>query len=70
MGRLLELIEHNPNEQVQRGELLRQLGRFDEAIAVLKSIPADGYNEIRAVKLERLAKAGDSKVRLLSQRLV
>jgi hypothetical protein len=36
--RLLELIEHDPEEQVARGEVLRQLGRFDEAVAVLKTV--------------------------------
>jgi hypothetical protein len=56
--RLLELIEANPKAQVTRGELLRQLGRFDEAVAVLKAIKPDGYSEVKAVRIERLATAG------------
>ncbi len=50
---------------IEQGELLRQLGRFDEAIAVLKAVPADGHNEFRAVKIERLARSGDTQVREL-----
>jgi hypothetical protein len=57
MQRLLALIEHDPDEQVERGELLRQLGRFDEAVAVLKAVKPDGHSEIKAVKIERLAAA-------------
>lgn len=63
--RLLELFENVPNEQVERGELLRQLGRFDEAIAVLEAVPPDGHSEVRATKIERLARSGDVKVREL-----
>jgi len=53
--RLLELFEHDPKVQVARGELLRQLGRFDEAVAVLKAVKPDGYSEAEAGKIERLA---------------
>lgn len=56
--RLLKLLEHAPYAQVTRGELLRQLGRFDEAVAVLKAVKPDGYSEVKAVKIERLARAG------------
>lgn len=61
--RLLELIEHDPNAQVERGELLRQLGRFDEAVAVLKAVKPDGYSEVKAVKIELLAAAGIAELR-------
>ena len=54
--RLLVLLEHDPKEQVARGELLRQLGRFDEAVAVLKAVIPDGYSEVKASKIERLAR--------------
>ena len=57
MLRLLELIEDAPKAQVTRGELLRQLGRFDEAVAVLKAVVPDGCSEVRAVRIERLAAA-------------
>lgn len=56
----------HPTEMIEQGELLRLLGRFDEAIAVLKAVPADGYSEVRAVKIERLARNRDSQVRELS----
>ena len=46
MLRILELIEHRPQAQVTRGELLRQLGRFDEAVAVLKAVVPDGHSEV------------------------
>ncbi|WP_395402154.1 hypothetical protein ACHMW6_28930 [Pseudoduganella sp. UC29_106] len=64
---LLEVGEMKPGDQVQKGELLRLLGRFDEAIAVLKAVPPGGHNEIRAVKIERLAGKGDLEVRPLSE---
>ena len=49
-----------------QGELLRLLGRFDEAIEVLKAVPADGHSEMREVKIEKLARNGDNQVRTLS----
>ena len=55
--RLLELFESDPDNQVERGELLRQLGRFDEAVAVLKAVKPNGYSEVMAMKIERLAAA-------------
>ena len=55
----------HPTDMIEQGELLRELGRFDEAIAVLKAVPADGHSEVRAVKIERLARSGDSQVREL-----
>lgn len=54
---------------IQQGELLHLLGRFNEAIAVLKAVPSDGHSEVRAVKIERLAWGGDTQLRELSQRL-
>lgn len=60
--------DRHPIDMVEQGELLRLLGRFDEAIAVLKAVPADGHSEVRAVKIERLARSGDSQVRELSPR--
>lgn len=64
---LLDAGDMGPRDRVQKGELLRLLGRFDEAIAVLKAVPADGHNEVKAVKIERLAKRKDSQVRLLCE---
>lgn len=58
--------EQQPGSMIQQGELLRLLGRFDEAIAVLKAVPADGYSEVRAIKIEKLAQRGDTQVRELS----
>lgn len=63
--RLLELIEHYPEEQVMRGELLRQLGRFDDAVAVLKAVKPDGYSEVKAVKIESLALAHIARLQAL-----
>jgi hypothetical protein len=62
---LLALADAKSSDLVQKGEILRLLGRFAEAIAVLKAVPADGHNEIRAVKIERLARKGDLAVRPL-----
>lgn len=66
MQRLLVLIEHDPDEQVVRGDLLRQLGRFDEAVAVLRAVKSDGYSEVKAVKIERLARAGVAELQALN----
>lgn len=63
--RLLVLVESDPNRQVERGELLRQLGRFDEAVAVLKAVEPNGHSEVKAVKIERLARAHDAQLRML-----
>jgi hypothetical protein len=63
---MLQESEVLPSDMIQHGELLRLLGRFDEAVAVLKAVPADGHSEVRAVKIERLARSGDMQVRLLS----
>lgn len=58
--------EAEPWNMIQQGELLRLLGRFDEAVAVLKAVPADGHSEVKAIKIERLARNGDTQVRELS----
>jgi hypothetical protein len=63
--RLLGLFENDPAMQVERGELLRQLGRFDEAVAVLKAVKPDGHSEVKASKIQRLAQAGDTKLAAL-----
>lgn len=62
---LLDASEMTPGDQVQKGEVLRLLGRFDEAVAVLKAVPTDGRNECRAARIERLARQGDQQVKLL-----
>jgi hypothetical protein len=70
MEAILDMLrdgEVEPGGMVEEGELLRLLGRFDQAIAVLKAVPSDGRSEIRALKLEKLALNGDAQVRLLSQ---
>jgi hypothetical protein len=69
MQAILDMLkegEMNSWDMLQQGELLRLLGRFDEAIAVLKAVPPDGHSEIRALKIERLARGGDALVRELS----
>lgn len=57
--------EVQPQNMIQQGELLRLLDRFDKAVAILKAVPPDGYSEVRAVKIERLAKRRDMQVREL-----
>jgi hypothetical protein len=63
---MLQDGETYPMSMIQQGELLRLLGRFDEAVAILKAVPPDGHSEIRALKIERLARSGDMQVRELS----
>jgi hypothetical protein len=70
MLRLQELLEHDPKGHVERGELLRQLGRFDEAVTVLKAVKPDGYSEVRAVQIERLARARIAGLRFGSPQIV
>jgi len=62
---LLVQADTEDRDMVQMGELLRLLGRFDEAIAVLRAVPPDGRSEIRASMIERLARADDVRVQLL-----
>jgi len=69
MEAILDMLrdgEAQPCDMIQQGELLRLLGRFDEAVDILKAVQADGYSEVRAVKIEKLAKSGDTQVRELS----
>lgn len=65
---LLEQGEMSARDMVEKGELLRQLGHFYDAVDVLKAVPADCYNEVRAVRIEALARAGDRVVRALGSR--
>lgn len=68
MQALLELLdagELDSGDMVEKGELLRQLGCFDDAVAVLTAVPANGYDEVRAVRIVALARAGDRVVRAL-----
>ena len=62
---LLEQDEMRAHDLVEKGELLRLLGRFGDAIAVLKAVPPDGHNEIRASRIEALARRRDTRVREL-----
>jgi len=66
MLRLLSLFEHDEKNQVARDEIMRQLGRFDEAVALLKTAKSDRYNEVLAVKIERLAAAGIAELHALN----
>jgi len=71
METILDMLrdgEVQPWSMIQQGELLRLLGRFDEAVDILKAVPPDGHSEVRAVKIERLARERDSHVRELSPR--
>jgi hypothetical protein len=63
---MLQDSEVKPWNLIQQGELLRLLGHFDEAVVKLRAVPADGHSEVRAAKIEKLAKCGDIKVRMLS----
>jgi hypothetical protein len=71
MEAILDMLrdgEIEPWSMIQQGELVRLLGRFDDAIALLKAVLPDGYSEVGAVKIERLARRCDAKVRELSAR--
>lgn len=68
MEALLSLIGKDglePRDMATRGELLRQLGRFDESVAVLSMVLPDGYSEVRASRIIDLARAGDTLPRPL-----
>lgn len=64
---MLQDSDAEPWHTIQRGELLRLLGRFDEAITILKAVPPDGHSEVRAIKIEQLARSGNAQVRLLNK---
>ena len=69
MEAILDILrddEVKPSYMIQKGELLRLLGRFDEAVSVLRAVPPDGFSELRALKIEKLAFSGDTQVRQLS----
>jgi hypothetical protein len=66
MYRLAALIKNDTAFQVEHGDLLRQLGHFEEAVAVLSGIASDGYNKVRASKIVILAQCGDMKVRAIT----
>lgn len=63
---MLQDSEVEPWNMIQQGELLRLLGRFDEAVVKLRAVPADGHSEVRAAKIEKLAKCGDTAVRMMT----
>lgn len=68
MEAILDMLregEGQPDELVLQGELLRLLGRFDEAIAILKAVTAGPYSG-RADMIARLAQQRDTQVRLLN----
>lgn len=60
---MLRDVEAEPWNMIQQGELLRLLGRFDDAVAILKAVPADSHSEIRAIKIQKLAEQCDTQVR-------
>jgi hypothetical protein len=62
--------EVQPWNMIQQGEVLRLLGRFDEAVSILKAVPTGGHSEVRALRIEKLARNGDTEVRLLSQNVL
>ncbi len=66
MHRLVELLKDDEASKVERGELLRQLWCFDEAIAVLKTVRPDGYSEVRASKIQRWAQERNAALQVLA----
>jgi hypothetical protein len=61
---LLALLENNSaSNATEKAELLRQLGRFDEAIHVLESASEEEQKTPLAIKITTLAKSGDVVVR-------
>ncbi|MGZ8341192.1 MAG: hypothetical protein ACXWU9_16600 [Telluria sp.] len=63
--RLLDLFECTESNFVEQGELLRQLGRFDEAIRCLKSVKPDGFSEVTASRIQTWAQEGETTLMLL-----
>lgn len=49
------------------GYLLRQRSLFDEAVAVLKAVKPNGYSEVKASKIQRLAMAGKSRLQVIER---
>jgi len=62
---MLEDDRPEPSTMLLQGELLRLLGRFDEAVAILKAVLPDGFSEVRAGRIQQLAARGDRQVREL-----
>jgi hypothetical protein len=59
--RMLDLhAQLSTGDCVEQGELLRQLGRFDEAVKVLAAVKLDGRSEVTAVKIQRWAQAREA----------
>ena len=66
MEKLLGLLDRtNPNDQIMAAEILRQLGRFDEAIEQLSKLDRDVFGEIIS-QLEEWCDAYDPKVHKLT----
>ena len=66
MEKLLELLDRtNPNDQIMAAEILRQLGRFDEALEVLKKLDRDDYGEV-LVQLEDFCDDNETSVQRLT----
>ncbi|MDO9333218.1 MAG: hypothetical protein Q7T57_01680 [Dehalococcoidales bacterium] len=60
---LLELLENgNPSSPTEKAELLRQLGKFNEAISLVESASHEVQRTPLAVKIVQLAKSGDAIV--------
>lgn len=49
------------------GHLLSQRSLIDEAVAVLKAVQPNGYSEINASKIQRLAMAGNSRLQAMER---
>jgi hypothetical protein len=66
MEKLLGLLDRtNPNDQIMAAEILRQLGRFDEALEVLKKLDRDDYGEV-LVQLEDFCDENETSVQKLT----
>ena len=66
MEKLLGLLDKtNPNDQIMAAEILRQLGRFDEALEVLKTLDRDDYGEV-LVQLEDFCDDNETSVQKLT----
>ena len=66
MEKLLGLLDRtNPNDQIMAAEILRQLGRFDEAIEQLSKLDRDVFWEVIS-QLEEWCDACDPKVQKLT----
>lgn len=66
MLRLLELHEQASSGIVDRAELLRQMGCFDEVVQLLASVPPDQIG-VRGEKIRDWALAHDAELKMLGQ---